>query len=224
MGGVKSHPCNISVMMFPWILQVLSLCSAVCASAYFGVLADLCSYMTKLHAAHPNVVIGTCYTFSYRVVKDNRDIEESLSFDSKSSVGWILALSFVTFIYQILAILQLFLDFEVPHIKKVLCKCTCTIFFLTVRSSLLTFESIILIAKYGTTLQQIIWANQKWCYSFLWMVTHYRSAHHITSPYKVIIFYCYIIACRYYVCLRHCVCIRCWTYTSHYSGPQLKLY
>lgn len=126
------------MIMFLLIKQVLSLCSAVCASAYFGALVDLCNYIT-FHAAHTDVVIGTCNNFTYQIVSDEYNIVESLSFDSKSSIGWILALSFVAFIYQLLAILQLFLDFEAPNVKKILCKCTCTIFFLTVCSSLQIF-------------------------------------------------------------------------------------
>ena len=133
-------------LCFLWIKQVLSLCSAACASAYFVVLSNLCSYMTTFHAAHTDVVIGTCDNFAYKVHTENggsfSDHSKSVSFDSKSSVGWILALSFVAFIYQILAVLQLFLDFKIPNMKKVLCKCTCTIFFLTVCYSLLMFEII----------------------------------------------------------------------------------
>ena len=115
------------------LIQVLSLCSVVSASVYFGALADLCTFMVTTQTAHPSVVIGMCNNFQFHVTTSDGSVTESLSFsDVRSTVGWILALSLVTIAYQIFALLQLFLNLQVLNIKKALCKTIWTVFSLMV--------------------------------------------------------------------------------------------
>jgi hypothetical protein len=116
------------------MIQVLSLCSVVSTSVYFGALQGLCGFMVKIQASHPDVVIGTCNNFQVHIITSDgsTSVTESLSFDVRGSVGWILALSLVAIAYQILAILQLFLNLQVLNTKKVLCKTVWTIFSLMV--------------------------------------------------------------------------------------------
>ena len=119
--------CNIVSM-----IQVLSIFSIVTASVYLESLAGVCSFMDTSHTAHPHVVIGSCNSFQVCVTIRGGSFDESISFDMRSSVYWILALSLLTIAYQGLAIFQLFFKVQVLNTKKVFCKTIWTVFSLVV--------------------------------------------------------------------------------------------
>lgn len=114
--------------------QVVSLTSAVVASVYLGILANLCNFMVTTGKQNPDVPVGSCEVFMYQVSSEGFESEGSLTFDRAGPVCVVLVLSVLLIIYQILAILQLFLNVEVLNIMKTCCKSTCTVFSIIVSS------------------------------------------------------------------------------------------
>ena len=119
-------------MLLLFITQVLSISSVIIASVYFGSVAGLCSFMATSQIAHPNVVVGNCNSFQVHVTISHGFLSESMSFDSRSSVGWILALSFLVIAYQGLAMFQLCFKLQLLNRKKVFCRTIWTVFSLMV--------------------------------------------------------------------------------------------
>ena len=87
-----------------------------------------------------NVVVGSCEQFKYEIRMVNRfGIETSSSvrskaigFEKKSAAGWVIFLSVLVMIYQVFALLQLFLHCKLLHIKIPILKAFWTLFFIIV--------------------------------------------------------------------------------------------
>lgn len=115
---------------------VVSFTSIIAASVYMGIFKTICDFMET--AASPgklnpdNHTIGNCETFQYRytVQSPNGVITHSGSFTflQTTSIIFILALSTLVIVYQLLAVLQLFLNVKPLSIRKTCCKSTCSIF------------------------------------------------------------------------------------------------
>lgn len=117
--------------------QVLSFACIAAASAYFGLLANLCRTVDEIRdlaAGNPNVVVGDCKELKYEFRMGGSFQSSTYGYDKKSAAGWIIFLSILVLIYQILALLQLFLHFKLLHIKIPVCKTYWTLFFIIVSS------------------------------------------------------------------------------------------
>ena len=87
---------------------------------------------TGKNAAH-NVSIGNCKTFMYKYSVNGITMEGSYTFQPRVSVYAILALSLVVIIYQLLAIVHLFLNIKPLKMRPRCCKSVCSIFSIIVR-------------------------------------------------------------------------------------------
>ena len=126
-----------------WYTQILSIGSIGAASAYLGALSSLCQYMELTHQKNHNTVIGTCEVFAYKYGTNSGGEpvgEGSLKFESKGTAYWVLALSLVMLLYEILALLQLYLKSGVLNARKACCKSTVTVTIFSIFVSLYVTE------------------------------------------------------------------------------------
>ena len=107
---------------------MLSLLSIAVAAAYFALLENLCQFMTAVVSRRnrSNLASGNCDYFTY-----STNVESGV-FDTMSTAGWIIFLSLLVVIYQILAVSQLFLNFKLLHIKIPIRKSFWTVFSIIV--------------------------------------------------------------------------------------------
>ena len=87
--------------------------------------------MELTHQKNPSIVIGTCEVFAYKYGTSGGSksyAEGSLKFESKGTAYWVLTLSLIVFIYQIVALLQLYCKSAIFNIRKDCCKSTVTVF------------------------------------------------------------------------------------------------
>ena len=101
-----------------------------------GALSSFCQYMELTHQKNHNTVIGTCEIFAYKYGTNSGGGpvgEGSLKFESKGTAYWVLALSLVMLIYEVLALLQLYYKSAITNARKPCCKSTATVFSIFVR-------------------------------------------------------------------------------------------
>ena len=101
-----------------------------------GALSSFCQYMELTHQKNHNTVIGTCEIFAYKYGTNSGGGpvgEGSLKFESKGTAYWVLTLSLVMLIYEILALLQLYCKSAILNARKACCKSTATVFSIFVR-------------------------------------------------------------------------------------------
>ena len=87
--------------------------------------------MELTHQKNHDTVIGTCEVFAYKYGTSGGSTpyaEGTLKFESKGAAYWVLALSLVMLVYQVIALLQLFCKSGILNARKVCCKSTVTIF------------------------------------------------------------------------------------------------
>ena len=75
-------------------------------------------------------MIGTCEVFAYEYGTNGGGEavgEGTLKFESKGAAYWVLALSLVVLIYEILALLQLYCKSGILNARKACCNSTATI-------------------------------------------------------------------------------------------------
>ena len=97
--------------------------------------------MELTHQKNHDTVIGTCEVFAYKYGKNGGSTpyaEGSLKFESKGAAYWVLALSLVVLIYQVIALLQLYCKSGILNARKACCKSTLTIFsiFVSMKSNI----------------------------------------------------------------------------------------
>ena len=92
-----------------------------------------------------NHTIGNCETFKYQYHFYQNGTykvsEDSKTFLQTASIIFILALSTLVIIYQLLAVLQLFLNVKPLSIRKTCCNSTCSIFSMIVSSMSKVYSS-----------------------------------------------------------------------------------
>ena len=92
--------------------------------------------ISRESARDPSIVVGSCKALVYVIQTATSFQSRKFGFDEKSAAGWIIFLSILVIIYQVLAFLQLFLHFKLLHIKIPLSflKTFWTLFFIIVSS------------------------------------------------------------------------------------------
>ena len=91
-----------------------------------------CRRQRRTTRRSPQFPRGNCDMFLYMVRTVTSSSSKSVSFDQKSASGWLIFVSGLVIIYQTLALLQLFLNFKLLHMKIPVYKSLWTLFYIIV--------------------------------------------------------------------------------------------